>query len=741
MPLSGVNGLLDFHGGQVIHSSAPYLVFWDPSSLISASSRNLLARYLTDVAHDDGLATNVWSVNRQFTDSTGFADYAQTFSGAQVILDPQAYPARNTSVCNRINATFYPNCLTDGQLQTELTRLIAADSLPTGTGANAPVYLIVTPHDTNECLQASTCADNRFCAYHSSFLTGGHTALYAEIPLFYNNASPAQNPKNCQFDGNSAVQAPNGDPLADVATKYLSHELSETLTDPVNGGGWWDDSSGNEDGDNCNFFGSTVDPQNSSNPNAFGPVLGGSAAAGTLYDQIINANHYYTQTEWSNGELNCEAKPVSRTLSASFTLPAGLAQVNTSLSFNPSASTIAAGDSYTSTTFNWGDGSHTFTTSAPVTKPHTYAAGGIYTVTLTLVDMSGNLSSVSHQLRVAAPPVAAFTAPASANPGTSVSFDASASTQTDGATIVSYHWDFGDGATASGASPTQTHSYATGGTYTVKLTTTDSDGLTGTISHQVAVHTSPRAAFGVSPGTLIAGHSALFSSQTVAGDGTLSSFRWDFGDGGSGSGATATHTYAHGGPFIVTLTVTDSNGLSSAKSEAITVDNPPTASFKILGGSVIAGVANVYDGSKSSDSDGTLTRFAWSFGDGATATGPKAHHTYTRSGRFAVSLTVTDNDGATDTTTGSIDVVAGVTRVKLSGHGLKITVSGPGTLTLGNHTVKVKRAGSASIPFTLSAAQRRKLHKRHTLSLTLKISFRPVSGARTTRTVHVTLHG
>jgi hypothetical protein len=75
-------------------------------------------------------------------------------------------------------------------------------------------------------------------------------------------------------------------------------------------------------------------------------------------------------------------------------------------------------------------------------------------------------------------PVASFTEdPHSAPVGTTINFDASASYDPDG-TIVSYEWDFGDGATATGA--IASHAYAANGIYTVTLTVTDDDGLTGT---------------------------------------------------------------------------------------------------------------------------------------------------------------------------------------------------------------------------------------------------------------------
>lgn len=76
---------------------------------------------------------------------------------------------------------------------------------------------------------------------------------------------------------------------------------------------------------------------------------------------------------------------------------------------------------------------------------------------------------------------------------------------------------------------------------------------------------------------------------------------------------------------------------------AITPDQAPTAAF----GTSVAGLAATLNASTASDPDGTIARYAWDFGDGQTATGsqPTVSHSYAQSGSYAVTLTVTDDEG------------------------------------------------------------------------------------------------
>lgn len=683
------NGNLDYHGGQVLHSSAPYLIIWDPTGTgISAASRALFERYFTDVAADSGAATNVYAVDRQFTDATGFADYRQTFSSAtQAIPDTQKYPARDTANCPDVAAT-YPKCLTDGQLQAEITRLIAADGLPQGTGANAPIYFVVTPSTVNVCADSTSCADTTFCAYHSSYVNVGSDVLYSTIPMFFSGASPAQNPKACQFDHNALPQEPNADP-ADIAIKYLSHEDNETITDPL-GTGWWDSNGGNEDGDNCTAFG-TLAPANGTNPNAFLPTLGGSAASGTLFNQFINSNQYYIQSEWSNGEVNCEMRPTASSITPTFTTPSGPLYVSGSIGFDPTASTSAGG--YTSVTWDFGDGSapsFSAGSSAPAAVSHTYTTPGTHAVRLTLVDSGGNLATVSHSITVAlgVPSTASFAfLPSAPVAGGPIGFDASGSSDPNGGavTITGYAWDFGDGSTGSGVAPI--HAYASPGTYAVLLTVTNTLGLSSPpVMHSITVVAPPTPAFTSSPV-----------------------------NPGAGS---------------------------------VVVDELPTATVAVKTAHPAARVAVAFDGSRSSDPDGAITSYRWSFGDGsATGSGVAPKHTYAHPGFYAVKLTVTDGAGQTTSARTTVDVAADSKIVKTwlssTKHGrfLLVAVDGAGVIRIGSTKVRLRRAGTARFRVVLAPAGARKLREKHRVAIKRTVSYVPVAGPVVTEKLSLVLRG
>jgi hypothetical protein len=64
-------GQLLYQGGPVMHHETTHALFWDPAGSFSSTTKNLLTRYLADVAHDSGQTTNEFSVLEQYSDSSG----------------------------------------------------------------------------------------------------------------------------------------------------------------------------------------------------------------------------------------------------------------------------------------------------------------------------------------------------------------------------------------------------------------------------------------------------------------------------------------------------------------------------------------------------------------------------------------------------------------------------------------------------------------------------------------------
>lgn len=151
----------------------------------------------------------------------------------------------------------------------------------------------------------------------------------------------------------------------------------------------------------------------------------------------------------------------------------------------------------------------------------------------------------------------------------------------------------------------------------------------------------------------------LDGSTSTDSDGTVASYDWDFGDGTAhGSGATSEHTYAAGGTYQVVLTVTDNAGGTGTVTHPVTVvpapNVVPVAAFTP---SAVALTATL--DSTSTDSDGTIVAYDWDFGDGSPhSSAANNSHTYVAAGTYQVTLTVTDNNGGTDSVTHPVTVAA-----------------------------------------------------------------------------------
>ena len=193
----------------------------------------------------------------------------------------------------------------------------------------------------------------------------------------------------------------------------------------------------------------------------------------------------------------------------------------------------------------------------------------------------------------------------------------------------------------------------------------DGDGLADGNDPDCVANVAPVANAGGPYNTTFGSPIVFDGTGSTDADGSIVAWAWNFGDGNSGTGASPTHTYQSDGTFTVTLTVTDNGGATNADSTTATITPSPIPPSANAGGpySGVVGSMINFDGTASSDADGTIALYAWDFGDGGVASGPSPTHSYSVDGSFTVVLTVTDNDGltSTDSTSASINPAGGNT--------------------------------------------------------------------------------
>ena len=336
--------------------------------------------------------------------------------------------------------------------------------------------------------------------------------------------------------------------------------------------------------------------------------------------------------------------------------------------------------------WNFGDGG-----SSTLANPtHTFPAVATYSVSLTLTDNDGGVTVITNPVTTVAnqAPTADFTAAVNKQ---AVTFDSGNSTDADG-TVVSYLWDFGDGSpTSTLANPS--HAFGAVATYNVTLTVTDDNGTTGAVTKPVTTvaNASPTAAFTSTVTKLAVSFNAAGSSDS---DGTVASYAWDFGDGDSGTGVSPNHTYAAAGDYVVVLTVTDNQGAEGTVTRTVTAvaNANPVAAFT----SNVNNLVVSFNAAGSSDSDGTVSSYSWDFGDGQNGTGVSPSHTYAAAAAYDVVLTVTDNNGATDSVTHVVTTVVPAGPIAQDAFGRTAT-NGWGTADTGGAWTRYGTAGLFSV--------------------------------------------
>jgi len=293
-------------------------------------------------------------------------------------------------------------------------------------------------------------------------------------------------------------------------------------------------------------------------------------------------------------------------------------------------------------------------------KPIQYNTAGSYTIVATVLNPNssdcGSTEDVEFDFSVSDIPAANFTVQPSACLNENVTF--TDKTDTKGITTKSWAWDFADAANSTSSNPntasTQnaTHTFAKAGDYMVSLTVTNQNGCASTYQQNIHINALPQAGFTYSAPDCET-HNVTFTDVSTPGEGTLSKWDWDFGDGtteASHPSATPfTHQFAAAGTYTVKLTVTSSTSCQNTIAQNVIIHPLPQVDFSLPDACVND---NTQFNNLSTIADHTETQFtyAWDFGDAASGTANASalknpQHHFTHSGVFTVTLTVTSKDG------------------------------------------------------------------------------------------------
>jgi len=206
---------------------------------------------------------------------------------------------------------------------------------------------------------------------------------------------------------------------------------------------------------------------------------------------------------------------------------------------------------------------------------HTYKTAGTYTAVLSIIDNIMRVGTASVEIEVSTgdpQPKIEVSATQGMIPLT-VEFDGSGSADFDGE-IVAYAWNFGDGASASGV--TAVHTYENGGKYPATLTVTDNDNKKATATQEIKVYQKPVAIFTATPMVGKAPLEVQFdASDSYDPDGSINTYKWDYGDGMNSLSKKEKHTYSTPGTFLVVCTIVDDDRYTSTATTEIRILDKP----------------------------------------------------------------------------------------------------------------------------------------------------------------------
>jgi PKD repeat protein len=298
--------------------------------------------------------------------------------------------------------------------------------------------------------------------------------------------------------------------------------------------------------------------------------------------------------------------------------------------------------------WNWGNGQNKNDNNTTV--KYKYPVAGSYLVTLT-ANLNGCIGTSSQRVYQFPTPKASYSQIAGNCDNDEYSFQ-NKSTIASG-TYGSY-WNFGDNTYSTEEDAEKV--FGTPGSKSVKLVVTSVFGCKDSSVQNITVLESPKVSFVNTPACSRTATEFTNTTPTVGGaGGTVKTYSWNFGDGGTSALESPKHSWSALGPKTVTYNIDLMNGCKGSFTKVLSVGIQPKASFTAQ--DVCLGKPMTFDNT-STWPQGDIS-WLWNFGDGTTSTSSKPVHTYNKSFSPNVTLYASIAGGCTDSMVIPVNIFEG----------------------------------------------------------------------------------
>lgn len=357
---------------------------------------------------------------------------------------------------------------------------------------------------------------------------------------------------------------------------------------------------------------------------------------GTIISNVTNASHNYTSAGTYNLELyvrdffGCEDSITKqiRIFDPSFTL--GPDQTICPGAFD---ATFTTSNTNPGNTYLWSSGETTPTITKNTTAEYR----------LTLTDANGCIARDTVNLVVGVLPTVSYTANSEC-----IYDEVVFNNNTMGA--QSLLWDFGDGNTSNGLTPS--HQYAASGTYTTKLVATFGQGCKDSTTLPVSIFDAPQADFTGTDDCF--NNTALFTNTSTINTGVIANNIWSFGDGNTGNQINESHNYGMAGSYTVTLVTISDNLCYDTISYSFDRHSIPSINYSFNNSCLYDSI--LFTNNSTVDLPSVFQTYDWDFGDGNISNANSPYHTYTNHGIYSVKLIGTTQFGCQDSLEQNITV-------------------------------------------------------------------------------------